>query len=164
MKFSSTLFLRFGVCALLFWGCQYDDGPPRVEQPMLNFKTENITVEAPSTLRFDGLFSDGDRLDSLEIRIEPLFSAEAGRGVLNSHVPFFFHTKTPIGGRRSALTREIEIPTTAAEGAYLFTAGFENNRGMAGDSVKSVRPPINQMVNAFSPRKACSRARQVDRR
>ncbi len=153
--FTSTMRFSIFICIILVLGAACsgnDDTPPSLEVPTINFQSENIVVEAPSELRFDGLFSDDDATDSLELRIMPI-STSATPGFVTSRSPFLFAEKTEMGGKRTAITRFITLPESAAEGNYELIAGFQDNSGNVADSVRlpfqlfNVAPYLELSVN-----------------
>lgn len=139
--YSKAIFSIASIVWLLA-SCQLEDTPPILEEPMINLQSENIVVEAPTEMRFDGLFSDEEASDSLEIIIGPQFSTSPN-GVVTNRSPFYYSEKLDIGGQSTAVTKFITLEDSVAEGEYLLTAGFQDVSGNAGDSV---RLPF-QMVN-----------------
>lgn len=139
--YSKAIFSIASIVWLLA-SCQLEDTPPILEEPMINLQSENIVVEAPAEMRFDGLFSDEEASDSLEIIIGPQFSTSPN-GVVTNRSPFYYSEKLDIGGQSTAVTKFITLEDSVAEGEYLLTAGFQDVSGNAGDSV---RLPF-QMVN-----------------
>lgn len=154
IRFASNNALKFiGVTIIFLTSCTLEDTVPMLEEPMINLQSENIIVEAPSDMRFDGLFSDEEAVDSLEIFVEPLFSLEE-TGVVTNRKPFFYAEKLNIGGKTTAVTKFITLADSVAEGEYLLTAGFQDVTGNAGDSIMlnfqmfNVAPFMSLNVNA----------------
>ncbi len=151
LKLSIKASAFFYLFALI--GCTLEDTAPLLEEPMINLQSENIVVEAPSEMRFDGLFSDEESIDSLEIIIQPQFLGTVS-GIVNNRTAFFYAEKLNIGGKSTAVTKYITLADSAAEGEYLLTAGFQDVTGNAGDSVMlpfqmfNVSPLLTLNVNA----------------
>jgi hypothetical protein len=153
MKQLNLFFL--GVLFLAFLAaCNKDDDsvpvdrtPPTVRDVTLNDQTENIVVQPGSTMHFDAVFEDDERLGQYKIDIHNNFDGHT-HGRL-AHTPFEFSQTYDLIGRTQTVHEDIAIPEDAAPGPYHFTLQFFDAAGNEGELVVmdfDIADPDNQPV------------------
>lgn len=145
----------FGVFFLAFLAaCNKDDDtvpvdrtPPTVRDVTLNDQTENIVVEPGSTMHFDAVFEDDERLGQYKIDIHNDFDGHT-HGRL-ADIPFELSQTYDLIGRTQTVHEDIAIPEDATPGPYHFTLQFFDAAGNEGEIVVldfEIADPDNQPV------------------
>lgn len=158
MNLRPSYFYFFVITSLFFAACSSDDEaidnkPPTVSNVTLNELTEDIVVEAGSTVHFDAQFTDDVLLGEYKIDIHDNFDGHS-HGRLASTI-FTFSQIYPLIGKTETVHQDIDIPEDATPGLYHFSLQFIDSEGNEGEIVTltfEIADPSNQpVINITSP-------------